>query len=591
MTGHDIIHHGLGVSHGVAFGPVYVVMPDSLRVPRRSIESTGVDSELDRLESAIERTRRDIGRVREALVAAGKSDEAAIFDSHVLILEDEELRDRARSRIREDRSNAEHAFHASVLEITTRIEASEDPYLRERARDVRDIEHRVIRWLLGEREPAVGDLMQNAILVAHDLPATLTAELDRDRILGFATEVGSPNSHTAILARALEIPAVIGLGPLLQRLRHGEQVILDGREGLLIGNPSHETLSDYERIRAKIARKRAEWVSLADAPSETADGTRLVFQANIDFPREVDAAMTFGCEGIGLYRTEYLFLHSGGEAGEDEQYEVYRGLVERLAGRPLTVRTIDLGGDKLLQGMELEANPFLGWRAVRYCLDRPEVFRRQLRAILKTSAHGPTSILLPMITTVEEAEQCLEHVVEARLSLEREGLPFAEDCPVGALIETPAAAMLAPELARRFDFLSLGTNDLIQYTLAVDRGNRRVAHLFQPFHPAVLRLIGEVVEAGRAEGLTLTVCGEMASNSRAAVLLLGLGVRRFSMVPARIPRVKQVLGRIAVEEAVEAAEAALASSTAEAARAAIEERFSERLRQPSSASTAGDRGR
>ncbi|MGH7564719.1 MAG: phosphoenolpyruvate--protein phosphotransferase, partial [Gemmatimonadota bacterium] len=482
MSGQDIIHHGLGVSQGVAFGPSYLVMPDSLRVPRRTIESSAVDAEVGRLEAALERTRRDIDRVREALVAAGKPDEAAIFDSHLLILEDEDLRGVARISIREDKVNAEHAFHSSVLGTITRIEASEDPYLRERARDVRDVEHRVIRCLLGEREPAVGDLMQNAILVAHDLPATLTAELDRDRILGFATEVGSANSHTAILARALEIPAVIGLGPVLQRIRHGEQVILDGREGLLIANPSHETLSDYERIRAKIARKRAEWVSLADAPSETADGTRLVFQANIDFPREVDAAMTFGCEGIGLYRTEYLFLHSGGEAGEEEQYDVYRSLVERLAGWPLTVRTIDLGGDKLLQGMEPEANPFLGWRAVRYCLDRPEVFRRQLRAILRTSAHGPTSILFPMITTVEEAERCLDHLVEARSSLEREGLPFAENCPVGALIETPAAAMLAAELARRFDFLSLCSNELIQFTLAVDRGNRRVAHLFHPFH-------------------------------------------------------------------------------------------------------------
>ena len=583
MSESDTIHHGLGVSNGVAFGPVYIVAPDALRVPRRVVDPDAVETELERLATALDRTRRDISRVRDVLRAAGKPGEAAIFDSHLLILEDQDLLERARGSVRGERVNAEHAFHSAVLETLTRLESSEDPYLRERAKDVRDVEHRVIRWLLGEREPAVGDLMQNAILVAHDLPATLTAELDGDRILGFATEVGAAHSHTAILARALEIPAVIGLGPVMQHLRHGEQIILDGREGLLIANPSHETLSDYVRIRAKIARKRAEWVSLADAPSVTAEGIRLVFQANIDFPREVDAALTFGCEGIGLYRTEYLFLHSGGEAGEEEQVEVYESMVIRMAGRPVTIRTVDLGGDKLLQGMEAEANPFLGWRAIRYCLDRPEVFRSQLRAILRAGARGPTSILIPMITTVEEADRSLEALGEARRSLEREGVPIADDCPVGTLIETPAAALLADELARRFDFLSLGTNDLIQYTLAVDRGNRRVAHLFQPFHPAVLRLIGEVVVAGQASGREVTICGEMASNSRAAVLLLGLGVRRFSMVPARIPRVKQVLGRIATGEAEEAARDALETATAEDAQAVIEDRFGDRLRRDATA--------
>lgn len=588
MSDRDTIHHGLGVSNGVAFGPVYIVVPETPRVPRRTIEPAAVETELERLGVALERARRDISRVREALSAAGKPGEAAIFDSHLLILEDQDLLERARGSIRDERVNAEHAFHSAVLATLTGLESSEDPYLRERGKDVRDVEHRVIRWLLGEREPAVGDLMQNAILVAHDLPATLTAELDGDRILGFATEVGAAHSHTAILARALEIPAVIGLGPVMQHLRHGEHVILDGREGLLIANPSHEALSDYERIRAKIARKRAEWVSLADAPSVTADGIRLVFQANIDFPREVEAALTFGCEGIGLYRTEYLFLHSGGEAGEEEQVEVYQSLVERMAGLPVTIRTIDLGGDKLLQGMEPEPNPFLGWRAIRYCLDRPAVFRAQLRAILRAGAHGPTSILVPMITTVEEADRSLEALAEARRSLEREGVPFATRCPVGTLIETPAAAMLADELARRFDFLSLGTNDLIQYTLAVDRGNRRVAHLFQPFHPAVLRLISEVVTAGQRSAREVTVCGEMASNSRAAALLLGLGVRRFSMVPARVPRVKQVLGRIAIGEAEQAAREALETATAEAAQAVIEDRFADRLRQHATAAAGED---
>lgn len=573
----EIFHHGQGVSNGVVYGPAYVITADALRVPQRTISEDEVKAELSRFEEALAATRADIERVKSALVRANKSDEAAIFDSHILILEDEALIESARRRIGDDRMNVEFAFSSLVLQTVERIEKSENSYLRERVRDIRDVEHRVVRFLLGQREPAVGDLLQNAILVAHDLPATLTAELDRDRILGFATELGSGNSHTAILARALEIPAVVDLGPILQRLSHGESVVLDGREGLLIQNPSPDTLAEYERIRAKIERKRAEWVSLAGVPGKTADGEPLTMLANIEFNREVGTALTFGCDGIGLYRTEYLFLQGGGEMSEDDQHEVYGGIVRRMEGRPVTVRTLDLGGDKLLSGMEGEDNPFLGWRAVRYCLDRPEVFLAQLRAILRAGADGPVAIMIPMITTMKEVETVFGLVETARESLRSDGLAHAQSCPVGVLVETPAAALMAADLAQRFDFLSLGTNDLIQYTLAVDRGNRRVAHLYQPFHPAVLRLLREVVDAADAAGKPVSVCGEMGSNARAAVLLLGLGVRRFSMVPARIPRIKQVLGRVTVEEARETARDALGQSDSDAVKAIVDRRFGERF--------------
>lgn len=571
----EVVYQGQGVSPGVAYGPAYLITPDAVRVPRRTIEAEEVEAELKRLEDAISATRMDIGRVKSVLERADKSDEAAIFDSYLLILVDESLLDSVRTRILEDRMNAEHAFSSLVMQTVEKIAQSENSYLRERVRDIRDVEHRVVRILLGQREPAVGDLLQNAILVAHDLPATLTAELDRDRILGFATELGAATSHTAILARALEIPAVVDLGPVLTRLSHGESVVLDGREGLLIRNPSPETLAEYERIKAKIERKRAEWVSLAGVPGRTSDGERLTMLANIEFNREVDAALAFGCEGIGLYRTEYLFLQSGGDVSEEDQHEVYRGLVRRMNGRPVTVRTLDLGGDKLLAGMEPEENPFLGWRAIRYCLDRPDVFITQIRAILRAGSEGPVSIMIPMITTLEEVETVFDLVASAKESLRSEGLPHAESCPVGSLIETPAAALMAEYLAERFDFLSLGTNDLIQYTLAVDRGNRRIAHLYQPFHPSVLELIGRVVDAVDRVGKPLTVCGEMGSNSRAAVLLLGLGVRSFSMVPARIPRIKQVLGRVSVGEAKEAAREALEQWDSDSVKAIVESRFGE----------------
>ncbi|MFN2384235.1 MAG: phosphoenolpyruvate--protein phosphotransferase [Gemmatimonadota bacterium] len=573
----ETIHQGQSASPGIAWGPVYLISSNVPRVPRQEIGADAAEAEVARLEAAIVRTRNDITRVQAALVAANKSDEAAIFESHRLILEDAELLERTRSAICSELVNAEYALAARILEAVTSLERSQNSYLRERVRDIRDVEHRVIRTLLGEREPAVGDLMQNAILVAHDLPATLTAELDRDRILGFATELGAETSHTAILARALEIPAVFGLGPVMSRLTHGEPVLLDGREGLLIQNPTAATRARYERLRAKIERKRAQWVSLADQPGQTADGEPLTYLANIEFAREVDAALDFGCQGVGLYRTEYLFLQSGGEVEEEAQYTVYRGLVERMAGRPVTIRTVDLGGDKLLGGMEPEDNPFLGWRAIRYSLDRPEVFQAQLRAILRASAHGPVEILLPMLTTLEEADAALEHLAAARRALDEAGVPQAR-CPIGALVETPAAALLAVELAERFDFLSLGTNDLIQYTLAVDRGNRRIAHLFQPFHPAVLRLIAEVIAAAAAASRPVTVCGEMGSHAPAAALLLGMGIRRFSMVPARIPRVKQVLGRITLGDARAAAADALACSTAAAVRARLESRFAESFR-------------
>jgi phosphotransferase system enzyme I (PtsI) len=573
----EVFHHGQGVSPGVAYGPAYLITPDALRVPQRVIAAADIEAELRRFEDALAATRADILRVKSVLEKADKSDEAAIFDSYLLILEDEVLIESARARIREDRVNVEYAFSSRVLETVHRIENSESSYLRERVRDIRDVEHRVVRVLLGQREPAVGDLLQNAILVAHDLSATLTAELDRDRILGFATELGAATSHTAILARALEIPAVVDLGPVLHRLSHGESVVLDGREGLLIQNPSPETLAEYERIKAKIERRRAEWVSLSGVPGRTADGEPLKLLANIEFNREVDAALAFGCDGIGLYRTEYLFLQGGGDISEEDQYQVYRGLVRRMEGRPVTVRTLDLGGDKLLKGMEGEENPFLGWRAIRYCLDRPEVFLTQVRAILRAGAEGPVAIMIPMITALEEVDAVLELVSSAREALRDEGRAQADFCPVGVLVETPAAALMADRLAERFDFLSLGTNDLIQYTLAVDRGNRRIAHLYQPFHPAVLRLIHEVVDAADAAQKPVSVCGEMGSNSRAATLLLGFGVRSFSMVAARIPRIKQVLERVTVEEARETAREALEQPDSDSVKMIVDRRFAERF--------------
>lgn len=573
----ETTRHGLGVSAGVAYGPAYIISPDNPRIPHFAIEPSAISAEIDRFDTALAETRADIERVRDALIAASKGDEATIFDAHLLLLEDPELVQSTHQKIDGEHVNAEYAFYTLLLDSVDQLASSEDAYLRERVKDLRDVKHRVVRTLLGQREPVIGDLMQNAILIAHDLPATLTAELDRDRVLGFATEGGAATSHTSILARALEIPAVIGLGPTLHRMRHGQPVILDGEEGVLIENPSEKTRARYAKVRAEMQKRRERLVGAAGKPGLTADGTGLSFEANIEFPREVDAALAYGCEGIGLYRTEYLFLKSGGEPSEDDQFETYRKVVKRLDGRPVTVRTIDLGGDKLLRGMEPEENPFLGWRGIRYCLDRPEVFQAQMRAILRAGAGGQVKILLPMLTSVDEADRALEHVEIARRSLADSGIPYAEEAPIGVLIETPAAALLIEDLVGRFDFVSLGTNDLTQYTLAVDRGNRRISHLFRPMHPAVLRLVERVVEVSGNASREVTVCGEMASYPRSAALLLGLGIRKFSMVSSRIPRIKQVLGRIELAEAQEVAGSVMKQPTAELAMGLIEQVFAERF--------------
>lgn len=573
----ELTFHGLAVSPGIATGTAYTIARRTLRVPQYEIAEDYVDAEVARLADAVTRASADIRAVYDVLVEAGKAAEAGIFEPQLLILGDREFLASVEQRIREERANAEDAFHRSALETVRRLEASADPYLSERANDIRDVEYRVLQALLGEREPAIGDLMENAVVVAHDLPASVMAELDRDRIIGFATEIGAANSHMAILARALEIPAVISLGPVLQSIEHGDPISLDGGAGLVILRPKRRTLRKLEKARGTVEKERRHLVEIAHEPAITADGVRLMFQANLEFAVEVDGALEFGCEGVGLYRTEYLFLQAGGDPSEEEQYEVYRGLVERMSGRPVTIRTIDLGGDKLLAGMEGEPNPFLGWRAIRYCLDRPEVFQTQLRAILRAGAVGPVSLLLPMVAAVEEVDRALEHVADARASLERDGIEHAVECPVGVLIETPGSALLAEELARRVDFLSLGTNDLVQYTLAVDRGNRRVGHLFQPLHPAVLRLIDHVCRSVERAGIEVTVCGEMGSGAHAAALLAGFGVRSFSMVPSRIPRVKRALSGIRVADAANVAEIALGMATADDVAELVAEKFGDAI--------------
>jgi phosphotransferase system enzyme I (PtsI) len=541
---------GVGASPGVVVGQAFVIPADSLPVERREIRPEEVPLERERLAHALQATRDELLDLQEKLRAVREGEEAKIFDAHLLMLEDPHVLERVNARIQGELWNAEAAFFDELTTILKPMEGIEDPYLRERAADIRDVKRRVLKNLSG-RTPPFRSVKPNSIIVAHDLSPTMTAELDKDRVLGLATEAGGRTSHTAILARSLEIPAVVGLGYVSEPIRQGERLVLDGREGLLIRNPTEETIEHYHQVAVGLQRKRARSLRVLELPSRTRDGCVFELHANIETPREVEVAHLHGAEGIGLFRTEFLFLRAGGFPDEEQQLTVYRQIVEGMRGLPVTIRTLDLGGDRMPTDLYAapESNPFLGWRAIRYSLDHPEIFRSQLRAILRASACGPVRIMFPLISSVEELRRARAATEGVWQDLLAEGVPLGERVRVGAMIETPAAALVADALAQEADFLSIGTNDLTQYTLAVDRGNMRVAGLFRPFHPAVLLLIERTVRAAISAGTEVSLCGEMAGSARAAVLLLGMGLRSFSMIATRLPAVKATLREATVGEA------------------------------------------
>jgi phosphotransferase system enzyme I (PtsI) len=572
---------GVPASPGVAIGFAQVIPADSLPIVRRTLRPDEVAGELERLTRALGETRRELLDIREKLRAVRGGEEAKIFDAHLLMLEDPHPLSRARARIEEDLLNADAAFFDILSEILAPMQQVEDAYLRERAADIRDVKRRVLKNLAGRSARPFANLQPNAILLAHDLSPTITAELDKDRVLGFATEAGSRTSHTAILARSLEIPAVVGLGLVSEIVKQGEPLVLDGSNGLVIRNPSEDTIEHYHYVAFAIERKRARSLEVRALPSESRDGRVFSVQANIETPREVQVAQLFGAEGIGLFRSEFLFMRAGGFPDEEQQYAVYRQIVAGMAGRPVTIRTLDLGGDKMPTDPYAapETNPFLGWRAIRYSLDHPDLFRTQLRAILRTSVHGPIRVMFPLISSVEELRRANAAARETWSALEAEGVALGQPPLLGAMIETPAAALLAGALAAEADFLSIGTNDLVQYTLAVDRGNMRVAGLFRPFHPAVLLLIERTTRAALERGIEVAVCGEMASSSRAAVLLFGMGLTTFSMIASKIPKVKGALRDTTFAEARTLWEHCRGLATAREVEALVDAELGGRLQQ------------
>jgi phosphotransferase system enzyme I (PtsI) len=545
-------------------------------VATRIIPDDAIPSELERFREAVERAKERLAQVRDRAASHAGPEEAAIFDVQMSILDDHDLRNQVESYIRQNLA-AEKAFDVVLHEWRARFAHHASPMMRERVGDLTDVHIRVLSLLLGlpDHDPVDVPKGSKAILVTHDLTPSLTVQLDRDAIAGLATDAGTRTSHVAILARSLGLPAVVGLRDAIMRLKGGEHAVLDGSTGTLVINPTDAEVAVFHHRAEREARDEAELRLLVTAEPVTTDGVRITLRANVDLPEEAVLAATSGAEGVGLMRTEFLVVGRTAMPDEDEQYRAYRRVVEAFGGKPVVIRTFDIGGDKLpAGGFPHEANPFLGWRAIRMCLDESDLFKVQLRALLRAGLHGDVRIMLPLIVTIDEVRQARALLDEAASELEARDVPFRRDLPLGVMVETPAAAMSADVLAREVAFFSIGTNDLVQYTLAVDRGNVNLAARFTPLHPAVLRLVKRTVDVGRAAGLEVAVCGEMASQPVMVFALIGLGVRQLSVGPRAVPLVKHIVRGISVQLAAEAADAAIASDNA----AGAERQLAGRLR-------------
>jgi phosphotransferase system enzyme I (PtsI) len=556
-----LVLRGLPASEGVCRGRLFVLAPPRpLQIERRPITEGDFPAEIQRLEDALIATRQQLLDVQQRVSAGVGVKDARIFDAQLLVLDDPFLHDEVLNHMRRDRVCIEYAFHDFCQRYFTTLSSVEDKYLSERAVDLRDVAERVLHNLLGQEMPAdLSHLREPCIVVAYDLSPSRTATLDRRFVLGFATEQGSMTSHTAILARSLRIPAVTGLEGAVQQLRTGQFALLDGFEGQLIVEPTDQALFAYGQLERRQLAIRGRLEQLRHELAITLDAEHITLSANIEGLEEVADVQAQGAEGVGLFRTEYLFLNRPSPPGEEEQFAAYREVAERLAPAPVIIRTLDLGGDKMpeVAGDLDERNPFLGWRAIRICLQHPDLFKAQLRAILRASPRGNVKLMYPMISGLEELLQANALLEECRQELRAAGQPFNPDMEVGVMIEIPSAALVAESLAAHVHFFSIGTNDLVQYTLAVDRLNPRIAQLYEPTHPAVIRLIKRAVDAAHARGCWVGVCGEMAGEPLFAPLLIGLGADELSAAPGRVPPVKFVIRRLKRAEAAELAGFAL----------------------------------
>jgi phosphotransferase system enzyme I (PtsI) len=567
--------NGIAASPGVAVGPVFRLEPEELSVREAEIENCDLDHEIQAFRDALDLARHDLSAIRDGIAAELGEDAAAIYDAHLLILDDPEMIKAVESGVRDRHRNAAWVFQNVMSSVAARFEKIDDEYLRERRSDILDCERRVLRYLLGTGRRSLAELKAPTVIVAHDLGPSEVAMLPRDKVLAFVLEVGGRTSHGAIVARGRGIPAVMSVKGALNAVKAGDRVAVDGFAGTIEVNPDEMRPSSFQRRLERLRLQAGSLQAMIDQPAVTLDGRRIELGANIEQPPDAAGAMDVGADGIGLFRTEFFYLNRVDRPSEEEQYKAYRGVTETMAGRPVIFRTMDLGGDKVASylGVTHETNPFLGLRGIRLALASPEMFRTQIRAIYRASAHGKVRMMFPMVSSVEELLRALELRDRVLAELKRDGVPHDPKVETGIMIETPSAVWMADALAKHAEFFSIGSNDLIQYTLAMDRDNERLAHLYEPLDPAVLRSIRHTVEAAHAAGRWVGVCGEMAGDPHTAALLVGLGVDELSVSCYDLPRVKAAVRSIRLDAVQAVAKEALASASAAPVRALVRERI------------------
>lgn len=572
MVGNKI--QGIAASAGIAIAKVYKLEHPNLDVQKKQIDNPS--SEVSRFKKAVSESEKDLEKIKQHALQKLGADKAEIFSAHLLVLHDPELVDAVTSNIETEKVNAEFALEEVTQMFITMFEQMDNEYMRERAADIRDVRKRVLAHLLGVTIPNPSMLTEEVILVAEDLTPSDTAQLNRQFVKGFTTNIGGRTSHSAIMARSMEIPAVVGTKNITSQISEGTLLIVDGIDGHVVVNPSQDEIKQYEQKKQSFEAQKAEWAKLKNEKTATSDGKHVELAANIGTPNDVEGVLNNGAEAIGLYRTEFLFMGRNEMPTEEEQYEAYKTVLEKMEGKPVVVRTLDIGGDKELPYLNMpdEMNPFLGYRAIRLCLDQQDIFRTQLRALLKASTFGNLRIMFPMIATLDEFREAKKILFEEKTALVKRRIAINENIEIGMMVEIPATAVIADQFAKEVDFFSIGTNDLIQYTLAADRMNETISYLYQPYNPAILRLVKMVISAAHKEGKWVGMCGEMAGDPIAIPLLLGLGLDEFSMSATSILPARTQISKLTVKDTENLAAQALNIGTAEEVKVLVSNVYS-----------------